>query len=91
MAIFRNVMPRKEQRRTERHQVQYLASIDLGDGKPPRTCMISDISEDGARLTVGLQTELPDEFVLLLRRRCRIVRSGQGQVGVQFVKSAQPA
>jgi hypothetical protein len=91
MSIFRNVLSRKEQRRTERHQVQYLASIELDDGKPPRTCLISDISDDGARLTVGLQTELPDEFVLLLRRRCRVVRNGQGQVGVQFVKQRPTA
>ena len=85
MAIFRNLLLRQEQRRSERHQVQYLASLDFGDGQPPRTCLISDISEHGARLTIGTHTELPDEFTLLLRRRCRVVRDGQGQVGVQFL------
>ena len=86
MALFRNALSRKEQRRSERHELHYPAALDFGDGKPPRNCMIFDISEDGARLTISQQTELPDEFVLILRRRCRVVRDAQGQVGVLFVK-----
>src|SRR5262245_20528026 len=86
MAFFRNMLARIEQRRSERHEVHYPACLDFGDGEPPRNCMIFDISEDGARLTVSQQTELPDEFVLILRRRCRVVRGAQGQVGVLFMK-----
>ena len=36
-------------------------------------------------LAIGEQHQVPDEFTLLLRRRCRVVRRDDGQLGVQFV------
>jgi hypothetical protein len=47
--------------------------------------VICDISGNGARLTIGEHHEVPDEFMLVFRRRCRVVRRSDGQVGVQFV------
>jgi hypothetical protein len=74
-----------DRRRAFRHPVHQFASIDLGDGLPLRSCMIADISESGARITAGVNSDVPDEFTLLLHRRCRVVRRVDGQIGVQFV------
>jgi hypothetical protein len=71
-----------DRRRALRHSLHQFASIDVGNGSLS-SCMISDISETGARLTVG--GKLPDEFTLLLHRRCRVVRRSDGQIGVKFV------
>jgi hypothetical protein len=84
MSLFRSSTP-IDRRRSERHDVQYLAQIDAGSGASPRSCIISDLSNGGARLTVSPQGEVPEEFTLLFRRRCRVVRRSDGQIGVQFV------
>jgi hypothetical protein len=73
-----------DRRQSPRYDVQYLAQIDPGGGAPLRSCIICDISNGGAKLTIA-QNEVPDEFTLLLRRRCRVVRREGGQLGVQFV------
>jgi len=86
MSLFR---PRfREQRQSPRHDVQYLAHVDPGENGPLFTCIICDISANGARLTVGDRQELPDEFTLIFRRRCRVVRREDGQIGVQFAQGA---
>jgi hypothetical protein len=72
-------------RQSPRYDVQYLAQIDFGSGDAPRSCIICDISNGGAKLTVGPQLEVPDEFTLWFRRRCRVMRRSDGQVGVRFV------
>ena len=41
----------------------------------------------GAKLTVGTQ-EVPEEFTLWFRRRCRVARRADGQLGVQFVQGS---
>jgi hypothetical protein len=75
---------RRELRRSPRFDVDYLAQIDANDASP-LNCIICDISASGAELTVGSRSEVPDEFTLTLRRRCRVVRRSDGQVGVVFV------
>jgi hypothetical protein len=53
-------------------------------------CVLSDISDTGARIDVEDAANLPDRFMLLLsgtgsaRRRCRIVWRAPAQVGVAF-------
>jgi PilZ domain len=84
MSLFRPSSP-IDRRRSQRHDVQYLAQIDAGGGATPRSCIICDISNGGARLTIGPKSEVPEEFTLLFRRRCRVVRRSDGQIGVQFV------
>jgi hypothetical protein len=84
MSLFRS-RDSDERRRTIRHDLQYLAQIDPGDGSAPLSCIISDISLGGAKLTIGPQ-EVPEEFTLWFRRRCRVVRRSDGQLGVQFVQ-----
>jgi hypothetical protein len=68
--------------------VQYLAHVDPGHDEPLVTCIICDISASGARLTIGERQEVPDEFTLIFRRRCRVVRRQDGQLGVQFAQGA---
>jgi hypothetical protein len=74
-----------DRRRNFRRLARDYASIDLGNGSVPRGCMIADISEGGARLAIAHCDDLPNEFTLLVPRRCRIVRRMIGQIGVQFI------
>jgi PilZ domain len=84
MSLFRS-HDLDERRKSTRHDLHYLAQIDSGDGSAPLSCIIGDISLGGAKLTVGTQA-VPEEFILWFRRRCRVVRRDDGQVGVQFVQ-----
>jgi hypothetical protein len=86
MALFRSDDFR-ERRKSTRYDLQYLAQIDPGNGAPLMSCIICDISIGGAKLTVGIQ-EVPDEFTLWFRRRCRVARRSDGQVGIQFVQGS---
>jgi len=85
MSLFRLEDRFRDLRRSPRFEVHYLGQIDAG---LPATvnCIICDISATGAKLTVGAN-EVPDEFVLVFRRRCRVIRRDDGQVGVKFVQS----
>jgi hypothetical protein len=83
MSLFRSRDP-DERRKSIRHDLHYLAQIDPADGSAPLSCIICDISLGGAKLTIGTQ-EVPEEFTLWFRRRCRVARRSDGQVGVQFV------
>ena len=76
----------RELRDSRRHEIHYLAQIDRDGASSPLSCIIWDISDSGARLTVADDQQVPDEFTLLLRRRCRVVRRYDGQVGVVFMR-----
>jgi hypothetical protein len=84
MGLFQLRDTFRELRNSPRHEIHYLAQIDRDDGSTPLSCIIWDISANGARLTVADEQNIPDEFTLLLRRRCRVVRRYEGQIGVQF-------
>jgi PilZ domain len=86
MSLFRSREP-DERRKTIRHDLHYLAQIEPADGSAPLSCIICDISLGGAKLTVGPQA-VPAEFTLLFRRRCRVARRSDGQLGVQFVQGS---
>lgn len=86
MSLFRS-HDVSERRKGIRHDLHYLAQIDRGGGAAPLSCIISDISVGGAKLTVGAQ-EVPEEFTIVFRRRCRVVRRSDGQIGVQFVEGS---
>ena len=85
MGIFRSADRFRELRKSVRHEVHYPAHIDLDGGSALFNCVICDISANGAKLTVRAQEELPEEFTLLFRRRCRVVHLFDGQIGVTFV------
>jgi len=74
-----------ELRRSPRFEVHYPAHLITGGSSPLVRCTISDISAEGARLTLGTDGGLPDEMTLLFRRRCRVVHRMDGQIGVEFV------
>ena len=76
---------RGEVRRAVRHALHFPAFLTDGDQMPRRNCIIHDISLNGARLTIGAQANVPDEFTLVFTRTCRVVRRTDGQVGVEFL------
>ncbi len=85
MGLFRARDPVRELRKSPRHEIHYLAQIRV-DGRPaPLSCIIWDISGGGARLTVADEQHVPEEFMLVFRRHCRVVRRYDGQIAVQFV------
>jgi PilZ domain len=85
MSLFRRREEFKDLRKSPRHDVDYLALVESAAPDGPFTCIICDISASGAKLTVGSHHEVPDEFTLVFRRRCRVIRRFDGQVGIQFV------
>ena len=60
-------------------------------------CVVSDISDTGARIDVQDSNAIPDQFVLLLssngaaRRFCRVVWRKPTQMGVKFERSLADA
>jgi hypothetical protein len=87
MGLFQPRDPFRELRKSPRHEIHYLAHIDV-EGRPaPLSCIIWDISGNGAKLTVADEQHVPDEFTLIFRRHCRVVRRYDGQIGVLFVSA----
>jgi hypothetical protein len=79
----------KDKRRSRRRKMRYNAVLII-DGEAQRGCVLSDISDNGARIDVETVDELPDRFTLLLsgngspRRSCRVVWRQPTQIGVDF-------
>jgi hypothetical protein len=86
MSLFRLEDRFRDLRKSPRFEIHYLGQIDAGTAVAPVNCIICDISATGAKLTVGAN-QVPDEFMLVFRRRCRVIRRADGQVGVRFVQS----
>jgi PilZ domain len=80
----------------ERGILVYIMGID---GTWRRDCLMFDVSQSGARLSVEGSLEGLDlkEFFLLLSstglayRRCRMVRLAGDQIGVEFLKPEKAA
>jgi hypothetical protein len=80
----------KERRRHVRHTINRVAKIQSAAGSLPRDCLVTDISESGARLYAeGIV--VPDSFVLVvtgtetIRRDCRVLWRLGNEIGVEFV------
>jgi len=84
MSLFQRKDPFRELRKNPRYEIHSLAQLDIPGGAPI-SCIISDLSASGAKLTISDHAALPDEFVLVFRRNCRVMRRFDGQIGVQFV------
>ena len=86
-----------EKRTFQRKSLTYPARLDAGDGKPPRECMLSDVSESGARVVVKDPNEIPDSVTLLIGsegvapRHCRVAWRDGTELGLEFKKSQKPA
>ena len=81
----------KDRRDSPRRVINRIAKFQCGAGSLPRDCMITDISERGARLFSEI--EMPERFVLSLsgdghciRRECRVVWRLGGELGVEFLR-----
>jgi hypothetical protein len=85
-----------ERRKIARRAINRVAQFHTTDGSLPRSCMITDISESGARLYS--ETDMPDRFTLAVsgdggdaRRDCRIVWRLGRELGVEFIDRANQA
>ena len=90
MGVVGNYRNRAELRKKPRRQFHYTAKIFTAKDSPPITCSISDISQNGARIALEREENLPDTFMLLLtanggaRRQCRVIWRDGMNIGVQF-------
>ncbi len=79
----------KDKRKLRRRPIRYTASVAFGPGDM-HTCVVSDISEAGARIDMEQAESAPEQFVLFLshngaaRRLCKVVWRKPRQVGVKF-------
>jgi hypothetical protein len=78
-------------RKDNRNKVDRTAWINVGDGRPLRSCTLIDISDSGAKLALEEEVDdIPEIFSLWLSRHghprysCRVVWSSQNKIGVQF-------
>jgi PilZ domain-containing protein len=86
-------MSNSGERRTKapRLKVFLRATIDV-EGHPPRTCIVIDLSDTGARLALDDANAIPNFFVLIiptrkLQRDCVLIhRHGDDTIGVQFLE-----
>jgi hypothetical protein len=81
----------KERRKAARRVINRVAQYHCGAGTLPRPCMITDISDNGARLYSDV--DMPDTFVLSVSgehgddlRECRVVWRLGGEFGVTFCR-----
>jgi PilZ domain len=81
-----------DQRRARRKPLRYDARLAVGPGQF-HDCVLSDVSDTGARIELQDAKNLPDRFLLLLsengaaRRFCRVVWRKARSVGVAFEKN----
>jgi hypothetical protein len=79
----------KDQRKARRRHMRYTAWVGLKPGQL-HGCVLSDISETGARIDVEDSKIIPNRFLLFLskattaRRVCTVVWRKPKQVGVTF-------
>jgi hypothetical protein len=84
-----------DKRKGIRRPMRYTAWI-AQKGKPLYGCVVSDVSEKGARLDVESTDSLPDEFMLFLsrlgtpRRKCHVAWRSPTQLGVEFQLQPEP-
>jgi hypothetical protein len=83
-----------ERRKQTRRRINRVAQFYGELGELPRPCMVTDISDSGARLYCDVA--MPPKFVLAvsgeggsLRHECRVVWQLGGELGVEFVDSAR--
>ena len=81
-------------RKSTRTEVRYRVWLCCSPDQPMVPCMLSDISESGARLTGLGPGAVPDAFTLHLSeagrlyRRCRVVWRVRKDIGVAFITEA---
>jgi PilZ domain len=81
-----------ERRKSERLAVRASAKILLRDSAAPLDCVVTNVSDGGARLHLR-GADLPDVFSLQFadgkRRDCRVVWRQGAEIGVSFIDKPQ--
>ncbi|HVZ52251.1 MAG TPA: PilZ domain-containing protein [Pseudolabrys sp.] len=83
----------KDKRKSRRRPIRYVAWATSDSGER-QSCLLSDMSETGARIDVENAGQVPEQFMLLLsangaaRRACRVVWRTSNQIGVRFELAA---
>ena len=86
----------KEKRQARRQPLRYTAWVAV-TAEQRLGCVVSDVSDTGARIDVQDSTTIPDHFVLMLssngaaRRFCCVMWRKPTQVGVKFERSLADA
>ena len=90
-AVFKKP-PFKERRKAPRRVINRMAEFQAGMGSLPRTCMVTNISDTGARLFTEI-LDMPERFTLsvsgeggIYRHECRVIWRLGGELGVEFVE-----
>ena len=79
-----------ERRKSKRYSINRAAKFVTESGALPRDCIVTNISEGGARL-FSEASNVPDQFRLLvdgdtpIREECRVLWRLGGELGVEFV------
>src|SRR3569832_767795 len=82
-----------DQRKSRRKPISFLARLELRPGGRAVGCILSDISDTGARIEVPYPDKVPDRFRLWLtesgtaRRMCTVVWRQARQIGVKFERA----
>ena len=86
----------REKRQARRQPLRYTAWVAL-TADQRHGCVVSDVSDSGARIDVQDSKLIPDHIVLMLssngaaRRFCRVMWRKPNQIGVQFARSLADA
>lgn len=88
-AKFPSARKAKEHRRTPRRKFSANAWIRLDGQFAVRPCCVIDLSDSGARISVGAGETIPSTFTLLMSRtasgrRARVVWRRGSQIGAEF-------
>ena len=80
-----------ERRNAPRRVINRLAHYYFDGGQFPRTCLVTDMSDSGARLYS--ESNIPDDFTLAvsgegfdMKRECHVVWRLGHEMGVEFVR-----
>ena len=88
---FARSVPGGEKRRSRRRDLRRTGLIHDDQGSIIATCIMTDVSASGAKLTMEAGIDVPDCFVLILarnagvRRNCEVVWRAATSIGVCFV------
>ena len=96
MKILNLFGSRAERRKSRRQGVIHTAWVRTANDPLPFVCVLWDVSDGGARLSVAQPEALPDTITITLKRDdavgtvCRIAWRNRDQIGIEFVSNADP-
>ena len=88
---------KKDTRASKRKPLRYPVWMDMGESRSLTECMLSDVSEGGAKLKLQSQSAVPTNFSLRLTRSgpptrlCQVMWQDGVDIGIKFIKPALEA